>query len=213
MTPKDWTHFIIALLCHDIGYVKGICRGDNGYELVTGVGDETIRLPKGGTDAQLAPYHIDRSKRFVMERFGSRVLEASGRLINPELIASYIEMTRFPVPEGEMYKDTKGFPGLIRAADFLGQLADPNRLQKCTKLFFEFHEMGLTEKLGYKTPGDLRDSNNQFYWDVAKPFVQDALEYLKITHEGKQWIANLQSNVFGGYMFNNGRPNPLNPPI
>ena len=51
---------------------------------------------------------------------------------------------------------------------------------------------------------EVRDCNAQFYWDVVKPFVQEALNYLKVTHEGKQWIANLQSNVFGGYLFANG---------
>ena len=25
---EDWLHFIISLLCHDIGYVKGVCRRD-----------------------------------------------------------------------------------------------------------------------------------------------------------------------------------------
>ena len=28
MTPRDWLHFIVSLLGHDIGYVRGICRGD-----------------------------------------------------------------------------------------------------------------------------------------------------------------------------------------
>lgn len=206
VTPKAWTHFIIALLCHDIGYVKGICADDDGHVLATGIGDKKIRVPEGTTDAQLAPYHIDRSKRFVLERFGKKVLEESGGLLDAELIASYIEMTRFPVPDDEFHKDTSGFPGLVRAADFIGQLADPNRMQKCTNLFYEFEELGLNQKLGYQTPGDLRACNAQFYWDVAKPYVQDALEYLKVTHEGKQWIANLQSNVFGGYLFANGQP-------
>jgi hypothetical protein len=205
VTPKAWTHFIIALLCHDIGYVKGILADDNGYVLATGIGDKTIRIPDGSTDAQLAPYHIDRSKRFILERFGENVLKESGGLLDAELIASYIEMTRFPVPDGEAYKDTSGFAGLVRAADFIGQLADPSRMQKCTNLFYEFEELGLNQKLGYKTPGDLRACNAQFYWDVAKPYVQDALEYLKVTHEGKQWIANLQSNVFGGYLFDSGK--------
>ncbi len=26
--PKDWLHFMMACLCHDIGFVKGICRKD-----------------------------------------------------------------------------------------------------------------------------------------------------------------------------------------
>jgi len=211
VTPRAWAHFIIALLCHDIGYVKGICADDNGNLLTTGVGDNTIRVPKGSTDAQLAPYHIDRSKRFVIERFGKKVLDESCSLLDAERIASYIEMTRFPVPDDEAHKDTAGFAGLVRGADFIGQLADPNRMQKCTNLFYEFEELGLNKKLGYKTPGDLRAHNAQFYWDVAKPYVQDALEYLKVTHEGKQWIANLQSNVFGGYLFDDGQQEEFRP--
>ena len=195
---------MIALLCHDIGYVKGICADDNGYKLATGIGKKTITLPEGSTDAQLAPYHIDRSKRFVLERFGKKMLRESGGLVDAKLIASYIEMTRFPVPDDDRHKDTSGFPGLVRAADFIGQLADPNRLQKCTALFYEFEELGLNEKLGYKTPGDLRDCNAKFYWDIVSPYVQEALGYLKVTHEGKQWIANLQSNVFGNYLFADG---------
>ncbi len=212
VSPKDWTHFMIALLCHDIGYVKGICADDNGYNLATGIGKKTITLPEGSTDAQLAPYHIDRSKRFVLERFGKKMLRESGGLVDAELIASYIEMTRFPVPDDGQHKDTAGFPGLIRAADFIGQLADPNRLQKCTALFYEFEELGLNEKLGYKTPGDLRDCNAKFYWDIVSPYVQDALGYLKVTHEGKQWIANLQSNVFGNYLFAGGKPTSVDYP-
>src|SRR3974390_1391004 len=32
VTPRDWLHFMISLLCHDIGYVRGVCRGDsNGH--------------------------------------------------------------------------------------------------------------------------------------------------------------------------------------
>jgi hypothetical protein len=26
---EDWLHFAISLACHDIGYVKGVCRQDN----------------------------------------------------------------------------------------------------------------------------------------------------------------------------------------
>src|SRR5690242_4501612 len=28
VTPHDWMHFMVSLLCHDIGYVRGVCRGD-----------------------------------------------------------------------------------------------------------------------------------------------------------------------------------------
>jgi hypothetical protein len=33
ISPSDWGHTICAALSHDIGYVRGICAGDNGRAL------------------------------------------------------------------------------------------------------------------------------------------------------------------------------------
>ena len=195
VTPRDWAHYLIALLLHDIGYVKGVCRADRGYRVATGQGEETAEMPRGSTDATLAPYHVDRSKLFVRERFGPGIIARD--LIDADLVLDYIEMTRFPFPADDWYRETAGYRGLVRAADYIGQLGDPNRNQRCTALFYEFEEIGLNAKLGYKRPGDLREENTRFYWKVVSPYVQEALRYLRVTQEGKQWIANLQANVFG----------------
>jgi hypothetical protein len=197
VAPRDWVHFMMAVLCHDIGYVRGICSGDKDGMVATGVGDERVEVPPGASDAVLSPYHVDRSKLFVHERFGKGLLMGMVTNIDAELIASYIEMTRFPVPDDDWYKDTKGYPGLVRASDFVGQLGDPNRPRKSPALFFEFEETGSNEELGYKRPGDLHDNYAKFYWDVVSPYIQEALGYLRVTQEGKQWIANLYANVFG----------------
>ena len=63
-------------------------------------------------------------------------------------------------------------------------------------------KLGLNEKLGYKRPGDLRDCNAKFYWKSVNPYIQEATRYLKVTQEGRQWVANLQANVFGDKLFN-----------
>ena len=91
---EDWLHFIISLGCHDIGYVKGVCRADQDRNnlYATGKGDEMVLLEPGASDASLTPYHVDRGKRFIEERFGNN------RLINAEVIKLNIELTRFPVP-------------------------------------------------------------------------------------------------------------------
>jgi hypothetical protein len=67
VTPKDWLHFIISLLCHDIGYVRGICRQDQPKEnkYATGVDYGMVQIPDGSTDAALTPYHVDRGKLFI----------------------------------------------------------------------------------------------------------------------------------------------------
>jgi hypothetical protein len=196
ITPRDWMHYMIAVLCHDIGYVKGVCRNDTRDMFATGVGDELVYISPEGTDVALTPYHVNRSKLFVRERFGSSLLHDMTKFLDAELIASYIEMTRFPSPPDEMYKDTKGLGGLVRAADFIGQLGDPDYLRKSPALFYEFQELGVNEKYGYNAPNDLRKKYASFYWNGVSPYIQDALLYLRLTEDGKQWVANMHSHVF-----------------
>jgi hypothetical protein len=192
VTCEDWLHFIISLVCHDIGYVKGVCRADQdrNHLYATGQGDEMVLLEPGASDASLTPYHVDRGKRFIEERFGNN------RLINAEVIKLNIELTRFPVPKEEDHQDTRHFPGLVRAADLIGQLSDPRYLKKIGALFYEFEETGQNKFLNYKDPSDLRANYPKFYWNVVHPYIQDGLRYLSLTQEGKQIIANLYSNVF-----------------
>ena len=202
VTPRDWMHFMIAVICHDIGYVKGVCRNDLNDTFATGVGTEKVFISPEGTDVALTPYHVDRSKLFVRERFETGLLQDMTKQLDTDLIASYIEMTRFPSPDGELYQDTKGFGGLVRAADFVGQLGDPDYLRKVPALFYEFHELGLNEAFGYRAPNDLRKNYASFYWNSVSPYIQDALQYLRLTEDGKQWIANMHSHVFDSEHFN-----------
>ncbi len=188
--PQDWLHFVISLLCHDIGYVRGVCRNDNPGAYFTGTGNECVTLRPGATDASLTPYHIDRGKLFIRERF------AGHHIIDAEIIAGNIERTRFPVPDDSDHQGTADYPGLVRAADLIGQLADPNHNRKIPALFYEFEETGTNAKLGYKHPDDLRAGYPAFYWNVINRYIQDGIRYLRLTQAGKQWIANLYAHVF-----------------
>jgi hypothetical protein len=190
VSPHDWLHFVISLLCHDIGYVRGVCQEDDDYAVTSGIDGETIILPAGATDAFLAPYHVDRGKCFIRERFGNH------DTVDAEIIATNIERTRFPIPEDSDHQGTADYPGLVRAADLIGQLADPNYIRKLAALFYEFEETGTNIQLGYTTPDDLRDDYPAFYWNVVSRYIQDGLRHLRITQAGKQWIANLYSHVF-----------------
>ncbi len=190
--PVDWLNFMMALLFHDVGYVRGVCRADAAPVFATGKDDEVVSLPDGITDAAMTPYHVSRSQLFVRERFG-RTLTGD---FDPEVIASMIEMTRFPPPNLPEYKRTDTFGGLVRAADFIGQLGDPGYLRKIPALYYEFEQLGTNQKLGYTNPDDMRRGYAGFYWKVVSPYIQDAIKYLRVTLEGKQWIANLHSHVF-----------------
>lgn len=189
---EDWLHYIISLLCHDIGYVKGVCRQDKDEEglYATGKDGGMVRLAPGASDASLTPHHVDRGKLFITERFGGH------KLIDAEVIKRSIELTRFPVPSAEDHQDTVNYAGLVRAADLIGQLSDPRYLKKITSLYYEFEETGVNKALNYNHPGDLRRNYSKFYWHGVYPFIKDALRYLQLTQQGKQIIANLYSNVF-----------------
>ncbi|MCW6037624.1 metal-dependent phosphohydrolase [Spirulina subsalsa FACHB-351] len=189
---EDWLHFIIALVCHDIGYVKGVCRQDNELERLyaTGKNGEMVHLPPGCSDASLTPYHVDRGKLFIDERFGGH------RLIDSEFIKRSIELTRFPVPNKDDHRNTINYPGLIRSSDLIGQLSDPRYLKKISALFYEFEETGANKLMGFHNPGDLRRNYAKFFWNAVYPFIKDALHYLSLTQQGQQIIANLYSNVF-----------------
>lgn len=189
---EDWLHFMISLVCHDIGYVKGVCRGDNILARIyaTGRFDETVTLPPGSTDASLTAFHVDRGKLFIEERFGGH------NLIQSETIKKNIELTRFPVPLDGDHQDTVNYPGLVRAADLIGQLSDPRYLQKIPSLFYEFEETGVNKTLGYRNPEELRQNYPRFYWKSVYPYIGSAIGYLQLTLEGKQILANLYAHVF-----------------
>jgi hypothetical protein len=188
--PRDWVTTTVALLCHDIGYIRGICAGDKPGKYVIDSQVNTVELTTGTSDASLTDYHVDRSQIFVRERFtGHPVLD-------PDKICACIEKTRFP-PKGEDYTSSDDdFPSLVRAADLIGQLADPMYLCKVGALYQEFDEAGINKKLGYKSPADLSLNYPAFYWDIVSPLIQSALSYLRLTHEGKQWVAHLYAHVF-----------------
>ena len=85
---------------------------------------------------------------------------------------------------------------MLRAADLVGQLGDPNYLKKSNALFYEFEEIGLNKTLGYDTPADVVHKYPQFYWNNVAPQIVTAIRYLNVTSSGRQWIANIHSNVF-----------------
>src|SRR5436190_7808799 len=90
--PSDYTHLIIACLLHDIGYVRGVLSGDTEDEFVISDNGDRVTLTRGASDASLTPYHVDRSKLFVVERLGNSPGIDVGR------ITEAIEYTRFPPP-------------------------------------------------------------------------------------------------------------------
>jgi hypothetical protein len=190
LEPDDYTHLTVACLLHDIGYVRGILRGDGKDRFVVDESGRTVTLERGASDAALAPYHVDRSKIFIRERFGC------SPLIDAERVARAVEFTRFPAdrPSGDVAEDREG--RLVQAADLIGQLGDPLYLKKANALFYEFEEIGLNAQRGYASPADLVERYPDFYWNRVSPYLGEAIAHLNVTASGRRWIAGLHSHVF-----------------
>ena len=187
MSASDYAHLMIACLTHDIGYVRGVLAGDDDEGFVVDASGNKVKLARGASDAALLSYHVDRSKLFIMERFKNI------DLLNPERIARAVEGSRFP---SSLPAEIDEEAGLLRAADLIGQLGDPHYIRKANALYHEFAEAGLNRQLGYDNPADLVDKYPQFYWNSVAEHVQTAIRHLNVTASGRQWIANLYSNVF-----------------
>ncbi|MEX2488957.1 MAG: hypothetical protein WD356_05450 [Pseudomonadales bacterium] len=190
VSAREWIHFVISLLNHDIGYVRGICRADRNGRYAINTQMETIAPPPGATDAFLTPYHVDRAKIYISERF------ENNELLDTEILSRNIERTRFPVPSEDDAQESMDFPGLIRAADLIGQLADPQYMRKISALYAEFKETGQAAKMGYTTAADLRAGYPKFFWEVVTPYINEAIRFLNRIQEGQLWVANLYANVF-----------------
>lgn len=187
---SDWLNFITALLCHDIGYLKGVCRQDRPdvNQFINAATGEMIELPLDATGASLTPYHVDRGKLFVAENFSHLPV------LDVEAIQTNIELTRFPVPRSELHADTKNWPGLTRAADLIGQLADPTYLSKLPALFSEFEETGSNKVMGYKSPKELRSGYPKFYWQGVSLYLTHGIRYLEVSNAGRAILMNLYNN-------------------
>jgi hypothetical protein len=187
VTADDYTHIIIACLTHDIGYVRGLFKEDDADGFLIDSTGKKVVLPRGSSDAGLMPYHVDRSKLYVMERINPFAP------LDAQRIADAIEGTRFPPVVGQQYSEEAS---IVRAADFIGQLGDPNYIRKANALYHEFEEVGINRQLGYDSPADIVNRYPQFYWDSVAPHIQTEIRYLNMTSSGRQWISNLYGNVF-----------------
>ena len=186
-TADDYAHIIIACLTHDIGYVRGLFKEDDADGFVIDAAGTKVSLPRGSSDAALMAHHVDRSKLFVLERVKTIAP------LNAKRIAAAIEGTRFPPLQGQQYDEEAS---ILRAADFIGQLGDPNYLRKANALYHEFEEVGMNRQLGYDSPADIVNRYPQFYWNSVAPHIQTEIGHLGRSTRGRQWIANLYSNVF-----------------
>ena len=189
LTPHDWLQAVVAMMFHDIGYIRTLLRKDGESDCVINPQGQRVTPPRGATDAFMTPYHVTRGAMFIRERF------SGDNSLDTDLINDCIEMTRFPVPHDLRYRPTDTPPGLVRVADLIGQMADPQYFQKLSHLFAEFVEIGAAERMGFSNAGDLHAGFPEFFYHQVHPYIGAGVAYLKRTQDGQQWIANLYHHL------------------
>jgi len=105
-----------------------------------------VRLPRGSSDAALTPYHVDRSKLFVL----NRIETIEGLDARADRAGHRVHAISVSASADEKETDEEGM--LLRAADMIGQLGDPRYLRKANALYHEFEEIGMNKQFGYATP-------------------------------------------------------------
>ncbi len=185
VSQNDWLHAVIAMMFHDIGYIRGLLKEDDDTSFLIDDEGNRISPPPRCTDAFMTPWHVTRGCLFVRDRFRNEPL------IHLDTLTEYIEMTRFPVPRRQAYQRLDDIAALVRSADLLGQMADPLYLKKLSRLFAEFLETGEAARQGFTTAGELRANFSRFFNSQVRPYVGNGLKYLRRSQDGQQWIANL----------------------
>ena len=196
LTPEDWLSFMVALLCHDIGYIKGVCPNDDlsVQRFSCGPSDCLLTLSPQATGASLTRCHVKRSQQFVREVIGAEYPPKIYPWLKLDWIIYAIGQTQFPVLPELFKQNTDLAARLVRAADLLGQLADPSYLVKLPALFREFEETGSNQAFGYSAPEDLRASFPNFYWKNVSVYVMQGIRYLEMSQSGQAVLENLYNN-------------------
>ncbi|MEO1093377.1 MAG: metal-dependent phosphohydrolase [Cyanobacteria bacterium J06638_28] len=188
VSPFAWLQFMVSLLCHDIGYVKGVLKQDNRDRHLYFDGKYgRIKLSPTATGAALEDHHVNRSKAYVAE--------LEGYPLNLPAIQWNIEMTRFPVPHQAAYGNTLSTAGLCRAADLISQLSAPDYRDTLPALFQEFQSTGMSQDLGFQSVEHFQAEYPNFYWNVVYPYIKPSFRYLMATAAGRQQIAQVYTNL------------------
>ena len=137
----------------------------------------------------LMPIHVNRGKCFIDEHF------IDSDLVDTRFVNACIERTRFPVPDDPWYAQAADYPGLVRAADLIGQLSDPRYLNKLAAIFYEFEEIGFNHNMGYARPGDLLTAYPAFFDRSVAPYIGPGSDYLEHTVEGREILEHLYGNL------------------
>ncbi len=59
----------------------------------------------------------------------------------------------------------------------------------------EIEESGLSDILGTSTVSEFRKNFSSIYWKALHPKITDGIEFLKLTEQGRSWLANMHADI------------------
>ena len=163
--PEDYIHLIVACLLHDIGFVRGVLSGDTKTEFVIDKNGRTVTLPRGASDASLAPYHVDRSKLFVYERLGKFNNDRPRPCRCGDRAHAAFRGARFGRNQTGLRTEAGPAADLDRAAR-RSFLYLPEGRMRC--LSIEFEELGRNRQFGYCFSCRPGREVSGFYWNTVQ---------------------------------------------
>ena len=156
---------LISALGHDTGFIK-----------------ETNDIE--GTGAKYSLVHVERSKAFIsqhLQDIGLDSAQIQGVKNSISCTGLESDLSKIPFPSDE--ERVTGY--IVGTADFLGQMSDPDYIQKLPSLFNEYREGGVP---GYSSSEDLIAKTPLFFEQFVMKRLTDDF------HSVYRYIANL----FGG---------------
>jgi len=186
-SSRDWVHVVSALLCANVGMVRGALAGDRENECVIDATGKTIVLAPGATDAALWLHASMRSALFVQQNFQGH------RVIDPEALSVTIEkssvLTRSDNPQAGSNR------AIVHAALIIGILANPGFETKLPQFYLVAEEAGVSDFLGFDDIVGVRTGLAKHFWNNLYTNIGDGIQLLDQTGHGRTLLSSMYSHL------------------
>ncbi len=184
---RDWVHVVSALLCANVGLVRGALAGDTKTEFVIDESGKTIALDRGATDASLWLYAAKRSALFVQQHFQGH------RVIDVDVLGAMIEGSNVLISETDTRRVFNR--AIVRAALVVAILADAAFEKKLVPFYLVAEEAGVADFLGFESIEEVRTGFASYFWHNLYPNVSDGIQLLEQTGHGRTLLSNMYGHL------------------
>ena len=184
---RDWVHVVSALLCANVGMVRGALAGDRKNECVIDSSGKTVALSPGATDAALWLHAAKRSALFVQQNFQGH------RVIDPDTLSTTIEKSSVLTRSDDQQPGSNR--AIVHAAQIVSILADPGFETKLPQFYLVAEEAGVSDFLGFENFADVRTGLARHFWNNLYTNIGDGIQLLDQTGHGRTLLSSMYSHL------------------